>query len=122
METPTKTYYVSVHHQLIQDIPDDSTEFTVFMNNEELAQLRNQMSELAKDDEYSFRRAFVPYKSADHDDATQQFDDKILEVYKAIYRYGDPLTKQTITEMNILPKLKNSNYHDKGYEQSPFNK
>lgn len=122
METSTKTYYVSVHHQLIQDIPDDSTEFTVIMSNEELAQLRNQMSELAKDDEYSFRRAFVPYKSADHDDATQQFDDKILEVYKAIYRYGDPVTKQTITDMNILPKLKNTNYHDKGYEQSPFNK
>lgn len=122
METSTKTYYVSVHHQLIQDIPNDSTEFTVLMNNEELALLRNQMSELAKDDEYSFRRAFVPYKSADHDEATQQFDDKILEVYKAIYRYGDPVTKQTITEMNILPKLKNTNYHDKGYEQSPFNK
>lgn len=122
MENFTNTYYVSVHHQLIQDIPNDSTEFTVIMNTEELALLRNQMSELAKDDEYSFKRAVVPYKSADHDDATQQFDDKILDVYKAIYHYGDEATKRAITEMNILPKLKNTNYHDKGYEQSPFNK
>lgn len=122
MVTPNRTYYVSVNHQLIQDVPNDSTEFTVIMNDEEITGLRNQMSELAKDDEYSFKRSFVPYKSADHDDATQQFDEKIIDVYATIYQAGDDSTKQTIATMNILPKLRNTNYDHKGYQGSPFNK
>ncbi|MGF7050809.1 hypothetical protein J2T13_005359 [Paenibacillus sp. DS2015] len=119
---PKKTYYVSVAHNLIQDIPNDSTEFTVLGTDDEVSILRDKMSSLIKDDEYTFKRAFVPFKSADHDDSTNLFDDKMIELYAYIYQLGDEDTKRGIHEMNLLPKLLNTDYNDKGYDDSPFNK
>ncbi|GAB6992102.1 hypothetical protein [Paenibacillus pini] len=122
METEKKMYYISVSHNLIQDVPNDSAEFRVMMTQDEVTNLRDQMSALIKDDEYTFRRAFVPFKSADHDDATHQFDDELIGVYQYLYDLGDAETKRLIDQMNVLEKLEDTDYHDKGYENSPLNK
>ncbi|WP_136608050.1 hypothetical protein [Paenibacillus dokdonensis] len=122
MENDKKRYYISVTHNLIQDVPNDSTEFEVMMTDEQVTRLRDQMDELIKDDEYTFKRAFVPFKSADHDDATEQFDDKLIGVYAYLHDIGDDETRRMIDELNILPKLHQTDYHDDGYDDSPLNK
>ncbi|MEC0240839.1 hypothetical protein P4H66_13365 [Paenibacillus dokdonensis] len=122
MENDKKRYYISVTHNLIQVVPNDSTEFEVMMTDEQVTRLRDQMDELIKDDEYTFKRAFVPFKSADHDDATEQFDDKLIGVYAYLHDIGDDETRRMIDELNILPKLHQTDYHDDGYDDSPLNK
>ncbi|MWV45723.1 hypothetical protein GRF59_19085 [Paenibacillus sp. HJL G12] len=122
MENDKKRYYISVTHNLIQDVPNDSTEFELMLTDDQVTRLRDQMDELTKDDEYTFKRAFVPFKSADHDDATEQFDEKLLGLYAYLYEVGDEETKRMIEELNVLPKLHQTDYHDEGYEGSPLNK
>ncbi|MEC0373380.1 hypothetical protein P9847_02755 [Paenibacillus chibensis] len=122
MEQGKKRYYISVTHNLIQDVPGDSTEFEMMLTDDQVTDLRDRMNELIKDDEYTFRRAFVPYKSADHDDAMEEFDEKLIGLYAYLHQIGDEDTKRLIDEMNILPKLHQTDYHDDGYDGSPLNK
>lgn len=122
MEQGKKRYYISVTHNLIQDVPGDSTEFEMMLTDDQATDLRDRMNELIKDDEYTFRRSFVPYKSADNDDATEEFDEKLIGLYAYLHQIGDEDTKRLIDEMNILPKLHQTDYHDDGYDGSPLNK
>lgn len=115
-------YYVSVNHNLIQNVPNDSNEFVVHLNDEELAVLQELMDEISGGDKYAFKRTPVPYKSADHDDAAENFDERTIELYSFLYRHGDEKSRQTIQEMNIIPKLENTGYNHRGYEGSPTNK
>lgn len=122
MDNAKRTFYVSVRNNLFQKEPDESTEFTVQVNEEEEKKLRDQLIEMGKEEKYTFKRAFVPYKSADHDDATNQFDNQMIELYTTIYELGDETTRQTIKEMKVLPKLHDTNYDHKGYDDSSLTK
>ncbi|MNH32904.1 hypothetical protein D3C79_933770 [compost metagenome] len=85
--------------------------------------LQNLLNNLGREDDYAFRRAAVPYKSADHDEAAEQFDEGTLRLYRYLYRVGSAKTQQTIEQLDVLPKLENTGYEDKGYgEGSPTNK
>ncbi|KWX72893.1 hypothetical protein AML91_20640 [Paenibacillus jilunlii] len=118
-----KRYFVSVNHGLIQDVRNDSGEYEVLLTPGELTGLEDILKDLAKEDEYAFRRAFVPYKSADHDEAIDQFDDQTIRLFQYLHRYGSEETRQTIEQLNVLPKLSNTGYEDKGYDGgSPTNK
>ena len=118
-----KQYFVSVTHGLVQNVRNETGEFEVWLTDEELTDLQDRLKALEQDDEYSFRRAFVPYKSADHDDAIDQFDEKTVKLYEYLRQYGTTETKQAIDQMGVLPKLENTGYEDKGYgEGSPTNK
>lgn len=121
---PDKTpYYVSVTHRLIQEVPNDSSEFEVFLDGEELEQLRDKIAQLSNKDEYTFKRAPVPYKSADHDEAPDQFDRSLIELYVMLYRTGSERTRNTILKMGILDNLAKTDYNHPGYDGgSPLNK
>ncbi|WP_054956174.1 hypothetical protein [Paenibacillus dakarensis] len=122
MKNDQKIYYVSVTHNLIQDVPNDSNEFVVCMNDEQLTKLRDLMNEVSQSDKYAFKRTFVPYKSADHDDAAEEFDERTIELYAYLYQYGDEKTRELIKDMNLIPKMDDTGYDHPGYEESPFNK
>ncbi|MFC7680555.1 hypothetical protein [Paenibacillus sp. GCM10028914] len=122
MMNDQKIYYVSVAHNLIQDVPNDSNEFVVHMNDEELNKLRELMDQVSQSDKYAFKRTFVPYKSADHDDAAEEFDESTIELYSYLYKFGDGKTKKMIQAMNIISKMEDTGYDDPGYERSPLNK
>src|SRR5688572_28019613 len=81
MTNDKKTYYVSVNHNLIQDVPNDSNEYVVYMDDEEVSKLRGLLYEVSSSDRYAFKRTFVPYKSADHDDAAEQYDERTINLY-----------------------------------------
>ncbi|WP_379127915.1 hypothetical protein [Paenibacillus sp. sgz500958] len=118
-----KRYFVSVKSGLIQDVRNETGEFEVWLADEELSGLRDSLDQLGQDEEYSFRRALVPYKSADHDDAIDQYDEKIIRLYQYIRTYGTDETRQAIDQMGVISKLENSGYEDKGYgDGSPTNK
>ncbi|WP_256718242.1 hypothetical protein [Paenibacillus borealis] len=103
-----KRYFVSVNHSLVQDVRNDSNAFEVLLNAEELTLLQDLLNELERGDDYAFRRAFVPYKSADHDEAARQFDDETVRLYQTLHRFGSIETRQTIEQLGILPKLENT--------------
>lgn len=116
-------YFVSVNHSLIQDVRNDSNEFEVLLNGEELSILQDLLNELKRGDDYAFQRAFVPYKSADHDEAARQYDEETVRLYQSLYRFGTSETRQSIEDLGVLPKLENTGYEDKGYHGgSPMNK
>ncbi|WP_342564070.1 hypothetical protein NST84_02370 [Paenibacillus sp. FSL R7-0345] len=118
-----KSYFVSVNHGLIQDVRGESGEFEVRVTPDELTVLQGLLDNLASGDEYAFRRAAVPYKSADHDEAADQFDDVTVQLYQYLYQVGSGETQQMISQLGVLPKLANTGYQDKGYDGgSPTNK
>ncbi|MEI0740199.1 hypothetical protein VQ056_32320 [Paenibacillus sp. JTLBN-2024] len=122
MDTDKKRYYISVSHHLIQDAPYESAEFEVLMTEAEKTKLMDKLEDLNREDEYTFKRAFIPYKSADHDDAPQEFNDKLIDVYAFLHDIGDEKTKRTIEGMKILGKMRHTDYDHEGYEDSPLNK
>lgn len=98
-----------------------ANEFDVLLSADELTTLQNLLDNLQKGDEYAFRRAFVPYKSADHDEAIDQFDEQ--QLFQYLRQHGSLETQQTIDELGVLAKLRNTGYQDKGYDGgSPTNK
>jgi hypothetical protein len=119
-----KRYFVSAAHGVIQDIRNETGEFEVHLTEEEVTILQDLLNDLRQEDDYTFRRAFVPYKSADHDDAAREFDETTVGLYQFLYNHGSSDTRQMIVSLNVLPKLDNTGYHDKGYgggESRPAN-
>lgn len=123
MTIPRTPYYVSVTHRLIQEVPNDSTEFEVLLDEEELILLRDKIAGLHDEDEYTLKRAPVPFKSADHDEAPEQFNRQLTELYVLLYRTGSERTRKAIMDMGVLNNLSNTDYNHPGYgEGSPLNK
>lgn len=118
-----KRYFVAVNHGLIQETRNESNEYEVLLSGEELTVLQDLLNELSREDDYAFRRAFVPYKSADHDDAAEQFDDATIRVFQYLHDHGTAETRRQIEGLNVLQKLENAGYEDEGYGSgSPTNK
>jgi hypothetical protein len=119
---PKATYYVSVARGLIEepkamrDSDNLTHEFQVEATEEEIAVLRELFEKQATAEEQTFKRAAVPYKSADHDPATADFNGEFLNIYRYLYEIGDEATKKHIEKMRILPRLLSPDYHDPGYE------
>lgn len=118
-----KRYFVAVNHGLIQETRNDSNEYEVLVSGDELTVLQDLLNELSRGDDYAFRRAFVPYKSADHDEAAEQFDDATIRVFQYLHDHGTEETRRQIEGLNVLQKLEHTGYEDEGYgEGSPTNK
>ncbi|WP_340021065.1 hypothetical protein MHI24_18870 [Paenibacillus sp. FSL K6-1096] len=118
-----KRYFVAVNHGLIQETRNDSNEYEVLLSGDELTVLQDLLNELSRGDDYAFRRAFVPYKSADHDEAAEQFDDATIRVFQYLHDHGTEETRRQIEGLNVLQKLEHTGYEDEGYgEGSPTNK
>jgi hypothetical protein len=120
---PKATYYVSVATGLIEELKamqeseNMAHEFVVEAAPEEVATLRNLMEKRATAEENTFKRAAIPYKSADHDQATEEFNGEILNIYRYLHEIGNAETKKHIEKMGILPRLLSPDYHHAGYER-----
>ncbi|WP_159885077.1 hypothetical protein [Paenibacillus puerhi] len=90
-------------------------ELVVKATPEEIAELGQLIQEQEHREEKTFARGPVPYKSADHDEATRRFNDHISRVYTEIYELGTPETRRHIEEMGILEKLRHPDYNLPGY-------
>ncbi|MDM5280096.1 hypothetical protein QUF95_22095 [Paenibacillus silvae] len=122
MQDGKQHLYVSVTHNLIEQTRNESTPFEVLVDDGQLATLQNLMKVLEDGDDYALQRAPVPYKSADHDKGNERFTNGVMMLYTFLYDHGTPETRQAIDDMNVLPKLRDTDYDDPGYEHSPMNK
>ncbi|MDP9701015.1 hypothetical protein SAMN05720606_10650 [Paenibacillus polysaccharolyticus] len=122
MQEGKQHLYVSVTHNLIERTRNESTPFEVLVDDGQLATLQDLMKVLEEGDDYSLQRAPVPYKSADHDDGNERLTDGVTMLYTFLYDHGTTETRQAIEDMDVLPKLQNTDYDDPGYENSPMNK
>lgn len=111
------TLYVSVSNKSLDRDASMNEQLEVRGTEEELEKLRQMLEQLQRDDEVTQLRAPIPYKSADHDKASDQFNDDLFKLYQFIYNLGTDKTKAHIHDMNILKKLQNTDYEDSGYEQ-----
>lgn len=111
------TLFVSVSNKSLDREASMNEQFEVRGTEEEIETLRQMLEQLELDDEVTQIRAPIPYKSADHDKATDQFNDDLLKLYQFIYKLGTDKTKAHIHDMNILNKLQNTDYEYPGYER-----
>lgn len=111
------TRFVSVSNKSLESEVSKNEQLEVRGTEEELEILRQMLEQLQRDDEATQLRAPIPYKSADHDKASHQFNDDLLKLYQLIYNLGTDKTKAYIHDMNIINKLQNTDYEDPGYER-----
>ncbi|OXM85948.1 hypothetical protein [Paenibacillus rigui] len=115
-------YYVSVASATIEDnktLADQANyayEFVVEAREDEIAILRELLEAYTTDMEKTFARAPVPYKSSDHDAATEQHNERMVNLYSLLYKLGTPDTQKHIERMGIMEKLKHPDYQHEGYE------
>jgi hypothetical protein len=120
---PKSTYYVTVatglieELQALQDKANRTHEFVVEASVEEIAVLRDLFDKQAASEELTFKRATIPYKTADQDPSTERFNGDILNIYRYLYEIGTYETKKHIEKMGILPRLLSPDYHHAGYEE-----
>ncbi|MCM3628216.1 hypothetical protein M3194_12660 [Paenibacillus glycanilyticus] len=112
-----KTIYVSVSNKSLDTEASMNEQLEVRGTEEELEKLHRMLERLQRDDEVTQFRAPIPYKSADHDQATDKFNDDLIKLYQVIYLLGTDKTKAHIHDMNILNKLEDTDYEYPGYER-----
>lgn len=112
-----QTLYVSVSNKSLDAEASMNEQLEVRGTEEELGELRHLLEKLQRDDEETHFRAPIPFKSADHDKATDQFNEDLIKLYQIVYALGTDKTKTHIQNMNILNKLQNTDYDYPGYER-----
>ncbi len=115
--TPQQTLYVSVSSKSLDTEASRNEQLEVRGTEEELAELRQLLDQVQRDDESTQFRAPIPYKSADHDKATDQFNGDLLKLYEVVYKLGTARTREHIRQMDILTKLQDTDYDYPGYER-----
>jgi hypothetical protein len=108
-------YYVSVSTGMINQEPALTDQLTIMATDTERDNLQTLLNREKTADDITSVRGPIPYKSADHDSATNQFNDSLVEVYRYIYQIGTVETRRHIEYMDILEELRTPDYHHPGY-------
>lgn len=115
------TYLVSVSNLSVERIGsragrrDTEFEFTIEATEQEAGQLSQLMETQQADDFSTLVRTPIPYKSADHDEATKDYNEQLLRVYSYLYELGTPETRDHIERTGLLAKLRHPDYSHPGY-------
>ncbi|RED57534.1 hypothetical protein [Cohnella lupini] len=114
-------YYVSVSASMVGTEPSLTDQLTIFATEEERNHLLALLNREQKATEKTYIRAQIPYKSADHDKATNRYNEGMVDIYRYIYQVGTIETKRHIEYMDILQELRTPDYHHQGYGHSESN-
>ncbi|BBI36087.1 hypothetical protein [Cohnella abietis] len=114
-------YYVSVSASMVGTEPSLTDQLTVLATEEERNHLLALLNQEQKNIEKTYLRAQIPYKSADHDKATNRYNDNMVEIYRYLYKIGTLETKRHIAYMDILQELRTPDYHHHGYDNLGHN-
>lgn len=111
-----ETYYVSVSAGTITKEENHTTDqLSVYATDREIDQLMSLLAKRADTDDATHLRAIIPYKSADHDPATDKYNEQMLDIYRTIFRIGTEETRRHLIHMDILNVLKDPDTHLPGY-------
>src|SRR5690242_7608306 len=99
-----ETYYVTVDgtihsEKLIDDAPYD---FEVQATEAEINNLQELFQQTYNIDWDTFVQANLPYQTEERQKASTDADQKIKEIYTAIYRLGNEETKRSIESLGLL--------------------
>lgn len=111
-------YFVSVSASMVGTEPSLTDQLTILATEDERNYLLRLLNQEQKNIEKTYLRAHIPYKTADHDKATNQFNDSMIEIYRYIYQVGTIETKRHIEYMDILHELRTPDYHHQGHGRS----
>ncbi|WP_256759050.1 hypothetical protein [Cohnella sp. WQ 127256] len=114
-------YYASVSASIVSKEPLLTDQLTIMATEEERDHLLELLNQEQKAIEQTYLRAHLPYKSADHDKSTNQYNDKLIEIYRYIYKIGTIETKRHIEYMDILQELRTTDYYHPGYGHQDIN-
>ncbi|MCC3377624.1 hypothetical protein [Cohnella sp. REN36] len=109
-------YYVSVSAGTVSRHESQvSDQLMVLATEREKDQLETLLAIKEDQTERTFLRGMIPYKSADHDPATDQYNERMLDLYRTIFRLGTEETRRHLIHMDILNVLKDPDTHLPGY-------
>ncbi|GGI46317.1 hypothetical protein GCM10008018_16490 [Paenibacillus marchantiophytorum] len=98
-----KTYYINVGTgEVLEDKEALNYEFEISATEEELDKLRELFEETDNSSQGSYSTSWLPWKVYYHNEANQEYDYYLTEVYRALHQLGSPQTKQHIESMNVL--------------------
>ena len=112
VDMPKSTYYVTVatglieQQQAMQDKANRTHEFDVEASDEEIAVLRDLFDKQAASEELTFKRATIPYKTADQDPSTERYNGDILNIYRYLYEIGTAGAKAILKKWHITAAVK----------------
>lgn len=89
-------YYVSVSTGMINKEPALTDQLTIMAADTERGNLQTLLDREKTNDDKTHVRALIPYKSADHDKATNWYNDGLVEVCRYIYQIGTVETRRHI--------------------------
>ncbi|MBB6675560.1 hypothetical protein [Cohnella nanjingensis] len=111
-----QVYYVSVSAGTVSRHESQvSDQLTVFATEREKDQLETLLAIKEDQTERTFLRGLIPFKSADRDPATDQYNERMIEVYRSIFRLGTEETRRHLIHMDILNFLKDPDTRLPGY-------
>lgn len=111
-----ETYYVSVSAGTITKEENHTTDqLSVYATDREIDQLMSLFAKRAETDDLTHLRGIIPYKSADHDPATDKYNEQMLDIYRMVFRIGTEETRKHLIHMDILSVLKDPDTHLPGY-------
>jgi hypothetical protein len=97
------TYYVSVQADTIQEqAAEEHFEFEIEATPEEIDKLQELFAEKEDAEDGTFWRAHVPFLEYHNDEANDQYDKNLKDIYQMIHQLGCDSTKKHIESMGIL--------------------
>lgn len=98
-----KTYYVNVGTgEVLEDSTALNYEFEITATEEEFDQLQELFEETDNTSQASYATSWLPWTVYYSNEANQEYDYYLTEVYRTLHRLGNEKTKRHIESMNIL--------------------
>ena len=98
-----KTYYINVGTgEVLEDKGALNFEFEISATEEEIDKLQELFEETDNSSQGSYATSWLPWKVYYSNEANQEYDDYLTEVYRTLHKLGSEQTKRHIESMNIL--------------------
>lgn len=98
-----KKYLVAPQLREVMEHTDDTAfEFEIEASPEQATQLQELLDRMEKEDFQMFVDGHIwPFSRTEHNNA--EYEDALQEVYRKIYAWGTPQTKQQLEQLHLFP-------------------
>ncbi|WP_026693580.1 hypothetical protein [Peribacillus kribbensis] len=101
--TESKEYYVNLPDgHISQDSKSSPWNFRIKATDEQVMELRDRIDRSRSADSGSFWRAHIPFMEYHEDEANDEYDTALKQVYRLIHLLGDAEAQAHIEQMGIL--------------------
>ena len=98
-----RTYYINVGTgEVLEDSTALDYEFEISATEDDIAKLQELFEETDNSSQGSYGTSWLPWKVYYSNEANQEYDYYLTEVYRTLHRLGSEQTKRHIETMNVL--------------------